>query len=167
MTSLTPIGTPCSGAAARPAVERARLRAARARDRRCAKACTTGSRAAMRARQSRTTASAVNLAAAMPRAISVAESSLSAAHGVANWHVRLVMPALVAGIHACFWQGVGGCAAGHDDSSSSRASRRGAGDLAEHRAGDEAGAARIVEVEQAADQLAGRIEARGSAGSRC
>src|SRR4029077_11971989 len=39
-----------------------------------------------------------------------------------------------------------------------RASRRGAGDLAEDGPGDEAGAARIVEIENAADQLAGRIE---------
>src|SRR5579862_4336541 len=38
------------------------------------------------------------------------------------------------------------------------ASRRGAGDLAEDSAGDEAGAARIVEVEDPAHQFAGRIE---------
>src|SRR6185295_9146147 len=39
-----------------------------------------------------------------------------------------------------------------------RASRRGAGDLAEHRARAQARATRIVEVEDAADQLARRIE---------
>src|SRR5216684_4103573 len=38
------------------------------------------------------------------------------------------------------------------------ARRRGPGDLAEHRARGEAGAAGIIEIEQAADQLARRIE---------
>src|ERR1700741_2905201 len=40
-----------------------------------------------------------------------------------------------------------------------RCSGAGAGDLAEHRAGDEAGAARVIEIEQPADKLAGGVEA--------
>ena len=43
--------------------------------------------------------------------------------------------------------------------SSCRAAGRGAGDLAEYRAVDQAGAARIVEVEQATDQSPAGIEA--------
>ena len=51
--------------------------------------------------------------------------------------------------------------AGRDDSGQFAFARpgRGAGDLAEHRAGAQARAARIVEVEDAADQLARRVEA--------
>src|SRR5688572_5351346 len=39
-------------------------------------------------------------------------------------------------------------------------------DLAEHRAGDETRPARIVEVEDAADHLAGRVQARDPAGAQ-
>ena len=48
-------------------------------------------------------------------------------------------------------RGVGGSALGR------RSAGGGSGDLAEYRARDEAGAARVVEIEQAADQLARRV----------
>ena len=47
------------------------------------------------------------------------------------------------------------------------ARRAGAGDAAEHGAGHQAGAAGIVEVEDAADQFARGVEARGSGSCRC
>ena len=79
-------------------------------------------------RQSRITASAVNLRAAMPRTISVAESSLSRLRR-APINSGSARPAEVPAI------------------------------LPNTDAGHQAGAARIVEVEQAADQLARGIEA--------
>src|SRR5579859_8296534 len=83
----------------------------------------------MRATQSRATASHVVSPAAIFSAISTADNSLSGRLSLTSMSVL------------------------------TRAHRRGTGDLAEHRAGHQAGAARIVEVEQAADQFARRIEA--------
>src|SRR5580704_15319041 len=128
MMSLTPIGTPYSG----PRFgERSSARACASANSgsKFTHALTTPLRSAIRATQSRVTASHV----ASPRAIFC---TISAAP---SW---LSEPETLASISVL--TGTAG---------------RGAGDLAEHRAGHQAGAARIVEVEQAADQFARGIEA--------
>src|ERR1700676_3572937 len=128
MISLTPIGTPCSG----PRLcERSSARAWASANSgsKFTHALTTPSRAAIRATQSRVTASHV----VSPRAIFC---TISAAPSWLSEPETLAAISILAG-----------------------AARRGAGDLAEHRAGHQAGAARIVEIEQAADQFARGIEA--------
>src|ERR1700726_1461946 len=132
MMSLTPIGTPCSGPRLGPRSS-ARAWASASSGSKFTHALTTPSRAAIRATQSRTTASHVTSPAAILCAISAAPSSLS---GIAT----------LASIFSSFSVLAG-------------AAGRGAGDLAEHRAGHQARAARIVEIEQAADQFARGIEA--------
>src|ERR1700684_4390739 len=128
MMSLTPIGTPCSGPRF---CERSSARACASANSgsKLTHALTTPSRAAIRATQSRVTASHV----ASPRAIFC---TISAAPSWLSGPETLASISVLAG-----------------------AAGRGAGDLAEHRAGHQAGAARIVEVEQAADQFARGIEA--------
>src|SRR3984957_12087056 len=128
MMSLTPIGTPCSG----PRLcERSSARAWASANSgsKFTHALTTPSRSAIRATQSRVTASHV----ASPRAIFC---TISAAPSWLSWPETLASISVLAG-----------------------AAGRGAGDLPEHRAGHQARAARIVEIEQAADQFARGIEA--------
>src|SRR5690242_13135659 len=134
MVSFSPIGTPCSGPRREPASS-ARAWASAISGSKLTHALTVSSRAAMRATQSRTTASHVASPAATVSTISVADSVLSG---------RLSLTSI---FRSCRGSILAGPA------------RRGAGDLAEHRAGHQAGAARIVEVEQAADQFARRIKA--------
>src|ERR1700686_3709408 len=122
MMSLTPIGTPRSG----PRFgERSSARACASANSgsKFTHALTTPSRSAIRATQSRVTASHV----VSPRAIFC---TISAAPSWLSEPETLAAISILAG-----------------------AARRGAGDLAEHRAGHQAGAARIVEIEQAADQF--------------
>src|SRR3954468_11954418 len=90
----------------------------------------------MRSRQARTRASEVVSPDAMRRAASAAEKVLR----------PLVASAMRAPVASA--SGEGGAAG------------RAAGDAPEHRARGQAGAARIVEIEDAADQLAGGVEAR-------
>src|SRR6202051_4582749 len=128
MMSLTPIGTPCSGPRF---CERsiARAWASTNSGSKFTHALTTPSRSAIRAIQSRVTASHVASPRSIFWAISATPSSLSEPETLASISV-------LAG-----------------------AAGRGAGNLAEHRAGHQSGAARIVEIEQAADQFARGIEA--------
>src|SRR5258708_31553283 len=128
MMSLTPIGTPCSGPWF---CERSSARAWASANSgsKFTHALTTPSRVAIRATQSRVTASHLASPRAILCTISLAPSWLSEPETLASISV-------LAG-----------------------AAGRSAGDLAEHRAGHQARAARIVEVEQAADQFAGGIEA--------
>src|SRR3984893_8910623 len=128
LMSLTPIGTPCSGPRF---CERSSARAWASANSgsKFTHALTTPSRSAIRATQSRVTATHVASPRAIFCTISAAPSSLSGPETLAS---ILVLTG---------------------------AAGRGAGDLAEHRAGHQAGAARIVEVEQAADQFASGIEA--------
>src|ERR1700722_860564 len=81
MISLTPIGSPCSGPR-EPTRSSARACASAASGSKLTQALITESWSAMRARQARATASQVNVPAAMPRTISVAESSLRCADAV-------------------------------------------------------------------------------------
>ena len=76
MMSLTPNGTPASGPC-RPPRSNARAAAIAAAGSKCAKACTTGSRSAMRSRQARTTASLEARPLPMAETISVAVNSWS------------------------------------------------------------------------------------------
>src|ERR1700716_2663035 len=105
-----------------------------------AQARTVFSRCAMRSRQSGTTASQVVPPAAMARTISVAVSVLYARVPVARAVPDIEAFTETASILAC---------------TRSRRPR----DAAEHRARREAGPAGVVEIEQSADQFAGRIEA--------
>src|ERR1700682_6533588 len=128
MMSLTPIGTPSSGPRF---CEQSSARACPSANSgsKFTHALTTPSRSAIRATQSRVTASHVASPRAIFCTISAAPSSLSG-------------PEILASISVL-----------------AGAAGRGAGDLAEHRAGHQARAARIVEVEQAADQFARGVEA--------
>src|SRR5215472_10099403 len=131
MTSLTPIGTPQSGPR-RGLRSRACACASANSGLKLTQALTISSRAAMRSMQSRVTASHVISPAAILATISVAVNSLSR---------RPTFTSIA-------WRSVLAGAPG-----------RGTGDLAEHGARYESRAAGIIEIEQAADQFAGGIEA--------
>src|SRR5262249_55529363 len=135
MMSLIPIGTPCRGprVAARSS---SRARRSESSGSMLAQAWTSCSRSPMRSRQARTTASQAVSPAATARAISVAESVFGAL-------VARVSTASVLMASLSVLAGAGG---------------RRAGDAAEHRARSQSRAAGIVEIEQAADQLAGGVE---------
>src|SRR5690242_18513530 len=130
MTSLTPIGTPWSGPR-RGSRSSACAWASANSGSKFTHALTTDSRTAIRAMQSRTTASQVISPAAILATISPAPNSLPLRASFTS----MVRCSVLAGT-------AGG----------------GAGNLAEHGAGHQPGAAGIIEIEQAADQFAGGIK---------